>query len=90
MADRFFYVRAQKVMELPPLLLVEDDKNDLLLVRHAFSDAEVKNILLVAENVEVAAELLTKDQNSATPGVRILITDRVKTLGERPQSTTAF
>ena len=62
-------------MQLPPILLVEDDKNDLLLMRHAFRDAEVKNALLVAENGEVAIELLTKDQNSGTPGVRIVITD---------------
>src|SRR6516225_5755640 len=70
-----FLREGQETMQLPPILLVEDDKNDLLLMRHAFRDAEVKNALLVAENGEVAIELLTKDQNSGTPGVRIVITD---------------
>ena len=62
-------------MNLAPILLVEDDKNDLLLMRHALTDAEVKNSLLVAENGEVAIELLTKQQKSGTDFDGILITD---------------
>src|SRR5215471_313888 len=75
MVRQLFHVKAAKPINLPPILLVEDDENDLLLMRHAFSEAQVRNSLLVAENGEVAIELLTKDQNSDTPGVRIVITD---------------
>jgi CheY-like chemotaxis protein len=60
---------------LPPILLVEDDKNDLLLMRHALTDAAVKNTLLVAENGQVAIDLLTKQEQSRTVHVGILFTD---------------
>ena len=73
--SNLFDVKAAKLMNLPPILLVEDDKNDLLLMRHALRDAEVQNSLLVAENGEVAIGFLTKQHKSGAPFDGILITD---------------
>ena len=58
-------------MPLPLILLVEDDDNDVLLMRRALVAAQVQNPLLVAHDGEHAIELLRKTSNK--PG--LLITD---------------
>ena len=58
---------------LPHVLLVEDDDNDVYLMRRAFMIAQVQNPLFVAHNGEHAVELLTNAPGS--PGLCLLITD---------------
>jgi CheY-like chemotaxis protein len=54
-----------------PVLLVEDDDNDVFLMRHAFTLARVQNPLFVAYSGEHAIELLQKASNHAC----LLVTD---------------
>jgi CheY-like chemotaxis protein len=60
---------------VPPILLVEDDENDVFLMRRAFSTAKVENPLLVADNGEQAMELLKQRGNNPTSMPCLLITD---------------
>jgi hypothetical protein len=46
------------------VVLVEDDDNDVLLMRLGFGGAEVENELVVARNGEEAIELLTKCEDA--------------------------
>jgi CheY-like chemotaxis protein len=56
---------------LPQILLVEDDDNDIFLMRRALTAAQVKNPLLVAHNGAQAIDLLKKISNKPA----LLITD---------------
>lgn len=55
----------------PPVLLVEDDQNDIFLTRLAFTAAQVQNPLFIAHNGEHAIELLGNAHNSPC----LIITD---------------
>ncbi|MBW4519388.1 MAG: response regulator [Scytolyngbya sp. HA4215-MV1] len=46
-----------------PILLVEDDRIDVLNVKRGFKDIHAENPLYVAENGEVALEFLRNSQN---------------------------
>jgi CheY-like chemotaxis protein len=46
---------------LPPVVLVEDDENDVVLLDRAFSQARVEHPVLVAHNGEEAIGLLGSD-----------------------------
>ena len=65
-------------ISLPPVVLVEDDENDLVLLDRAFSQARVEHPLLVAHNGEEAIGLLGSESD---PGAgktllpSLLITD---------------
>jgi CheY-like chemotaxis protein len=61
------------VKTLSPVLLVDDDDNDVLLMQRAFRVAEVENPLLVAGNGEVAIALLSGNDPGGHPC--LLITD---------------
>lgn len=54
-----------------PILLVEDDDNDVFLMRRAFTVANVENPLFVAHSGEHAVELLKRPLNQPC----LLITD---------------
>ena len=56
---------------LPPVVLVEDDENDLVLLDRAFSQARVEHPLLVAHNGEEAIGLLGSDTDGG-PGKTLL------------------
>jgi len=56
---------------LEPVLLVEDDDNDVFLMQHSFAIARVQNPLFVAHDGEHAIELLERTSNHP----RLLITD---------------
>lgn len=49
--------------KVPPILLVEDDEHDILLMRRAFAAARIQNPLFIAHNGEHAMELLTNVHN---------------------------
>ena len=55
---------------LSPIVLVEDDDNDLVLLNRAFSQARVEHPLLVTHNGEDAIRLLSSKSNSS-PDTRI-------------------
>jgi CheY-like chemotaxis protein len=61
-----------------PVLLVEDDENDILLMRHAFEEAQLPNPLIVARNGEEAISYLNAERNytgrkeASWPGVVLL------------------
>jgi CheY-like chemotaxis protein len=65
-------------MDLFPILLVEDDENDVLFVRHAFKQAQILNLLAVVESGDAAIDFLTRagrfaDQTSAPlPGLLLM------------------
>jgi len=52
---------------LSPIVLVEDDENDVVLLDRAFSQAHVEHPLLVAHNGEEAIDLL-RSEGSSTGG----------------------
>lgn len=54
-----------------PILLVEDDDVDVMTVRRALQDSEVKNQLLPMGNGEQAIEYL-RDESSIKPGIILL------------------
>jgi CheY-like chemotaxis protein len=63
---------------LSPVVLVEDDENDLVLMNRAFSRARVEHPLLVAHNGEEAIALLKSDTDTGegkTLLPSLLITD---------------
>jgi CheY-like chemotaxis protein len=49
--------------KVPPILLVEDDEHDILLMRRGFAAARIQNPLFIACDGEHAIELLTKVHN---------------------------
>lgn len=59
----------------PSIVLVEDDDNDVFLMRLGFRGAQVENELLVTRNGEEAIELLTRCDNGLSPTPCLLITD---------------
>jgi CheY-like chemotaxis protein len=58
-----------------PIVLVEDDDNDVFLMRLGLKGAGVENELVVLRNGEEAIELLTKCENGVAPIPCLLITD---------------
>lgn len=45
-------------IHLPPVVLVEDDENDLVLINRAFDQAQIEHPVLIAHNGEEAIGLL--------------------------------
>ena len=54
-----------------PVLLIEDDKIDVMLTRKVFEENEINNNLLVAENGEVAIDILENVEDEL-PGIIFL------------------
>lgn len=59
----------------PSIVLVEDDDNDVFLMRLGFRGAQVENELVVTRNGEEAIELLTRCDSGLAPLPCLLITD---------------
>jgi CheY-like chemotaxis protein len=53
--------------DLAPILLVEDEPNDVWLMRRAFERAQVRNPLLVAGNGDEAIEVFASGRGGNTP-----------------------
>jgi CheY-like chemotaxis protein len=58
-----------------PILLVEDNPDDILITKRAWSKGQIKNKLYIVNNGEEALEFLYKQgeySNSPTPGLMLL------------------
>lgn len=63
MPDPSAHVSIATPTKVPPILLVEDDEHDILLMRRAFTAALIQNPLFIAYNGAHAIELLSNVQN---------------------------
>jgi CheY-like chemotaxis protein len=63
-------VSRRALTKLPPILLVEDDENDVFLMRVACTAAHLENPMFVAQDGQHATEFLRRIQKPA-----LLITD---------------
>jgi CheY-like chemotaxis protein len=63
-------VSRRSLTKLPPILLVEDDENDVFLMRVACTAAHLENPMFVAQDGQHATEFLRRIQKPA-----LLITD---------------
>lgn len=53
----------QNMGDKKPILLVEDDQVDAMIVKRAWKDANVSDYLIIRENGEEAMEYLNDDTN---------------------------
>jgi two-component system response regulator len=57
----------EKAVNLPPVLLVEDDEEDVYIARRAFEEGRIANELQVANSGEEALQLLRRQGPYADP-----------------------
>jgi hypothetical protein len=67
-----------------PIVLIEDDANDVLFVRHALQHARIDNPLVVFTTASAARDLILRTSDTTTAPVLFLerLTEALQTLGQ--------